>query len=75
MKNLLVCQKVCPIVAEKNHEIACLKQENKSLRSREIKLNARINLLIASQKDNEARIQNAKAALFNLPDSKITGGP
>ncbi len=75
MKKLLVCEKVCPVVAEKDHEIACLKQENKALRSREIKLNARINLLIASRRDDEIRIQNAKAALFDLPDSKITGGP
>jgi hypothetical protein len=75
MKKLLVCEKVCPIVAEKDHEIACLKRENKALLSREIKLNARINLLVASRRDDEIRIQNAKAALFDLPDSKITGGP
>ncbi len=68
MKKLLVCEKVCPVVAEKDHEIACLKQEL-------TKAHARINLLIASRRDDEIRIQNAKAALFDLPDSKITGGP
>ncbi len=68
MKKLLVCEKVCPVVAEKDHEIACLKQEL-------TRAQARINLLIASRRDDEIRIQNAKAALFDLPDSKITGGP
>ena len=75
MKNLLICKKACPIVAELNHEIACLKQENKSLRNSETKLRARINILIAGKRDNEIRIQKAKEALFSLPDSNITGGP
>ena len=75
MKKLLVCEKVCPIVAEKDHEIACLKQENKSLRNSETKLRARINIMIAGKRDNEIRIQKAKEALFSLPDSNITGGP
>tara|TARA_Y100000361_G_C10913410_1_gene215147 strand:- start:293 stop:520 length:228 start_codon:yes stop_codon:yes gene_type:complete len=75
MKKLLVCEKVCPVVAELKHEIACLKQENNSLRKKETKLNARINILIAGKRDNEVRIQKAKEALFSLPDSNITGGP
>ena len=68
MKNLLICKKACPIVAEKEHEIACLKQELN-------KAHARINILIAGKRDNEIRIQKAKEALFSLPDSNITGGP
>ena len=68
MKNLLICKKKCPIVAERDHEIACLKQELN-------KAHARINILIAGKRDNEVRIQRAKEALFSLPDSPITGGP
>lgn len=75
MKNLLICKKKCPIVAEKDHEIACLKQELKSARRSESKMLARLNLLIAARRDDEIRIERAKEALFSNPESRITGGP
>lgn len=56
------------LVSEKDHEIACLRQENKSLRKR-------IYLLTSSKRDDEIRIQQAKQALFGLPDSNVRGGP
>jgi len=68
MSKFLPCKNICPIVAEKNHEIACLKQEVS-------KLDARINILIAGRAEDEKRIARARQALFGVVDINIVGGP
>ena len=68
MKNLLICKKACPIVAEKDHEIACLKLDLKQA-------NTRINILLAGKSENEKRIAKARQALFGVVDINIVGGP
>ena len=75
MKKLLICKNACPIVAELEHEIACLRRELKQARKSESKMLSRLNILIAAKKDDEIRIQRAKEALFRNPESRITGGP
>ena len=61
MKNLLLCKSVCPIVAEKDHEIACLKQENKALRSRN-------DLLRQRCRGHENRIARVRQAALGYLD-------
>ena len=67
MKKLLVCEKVCPIVSEKDHEIACLKQENKSLRKQNDMLRKRV-------KGHEDRIARVRQAALGYLDSEIGSG-
>ena len=68
------CGLVCPVIAEKDHEIACLKLDLKHA-------NARINILLASKHEDEKRIAKARQALFGVVDinivdkPKIVGGP
>ena len=67
MKNLLICKKACPIVAEKEHEIACLKQENESLR----KQNERLR---QSVRGHENRIARVRQAALGYLDYEIGSG-
>ena len=67
MKNLLICKKACPIVAELNHEIACLKQENKSLRKQNGTLRKRV-------KGHENRIARVRQAALGYLDNEIGSG-
>ncbi len=67
MKNLLICKKACPIVAELNHEIACLKQENESLRKRNEKLRQRV-------KGHENRIARVRQAALGYLEDEIGSG-
>ena len=67
MKNLLICKKACPIVAEKDHEIACLKQENKSLRKQNDTLRQRV-------RGHENRIARVRQAALGYLDNEIGSG-
>ena len=67
MKNLLICKKACPIVAELNHEIACLKQENKSLRKQNGTLRKQV-------KGHENRIARVRQAALGYLDNEIGSG-
>ncbi len=67
MKNLLVCQNVCPVVSERDHEIACLKQENASLRKQNGILRTRV-------KGHENRIARVRQAALGYLDSEIGKG-
>ena len=61
MKSLLICKRACPIVEELEHEIACLKQENKSLYKR--------NEALRSQKEAaETRLSRVRQAAFGYLD-------
>jgi hypothetical protein len=69
MKKLLVCQNVCPIIAEKDHEIACLKKENRS-HVRRLERNREYT------RELERRLSKVRQAAFgDLGEPKITGGP
>ncbi len=69
MKKLLICEKVCPVVAELRHEIACLKQENHS----HVK---RLERNREYTRDLERRLSKVRQAAFgDLGEPKITGGP
>ncbi len=69
MKKLLVCEKVCPVVAELRHEIACLKQENRS----HVK---RLERNREYTREVERRLSKVRQAAFgDLGEPKITGGP
>ena len=57
MKKLLVCQKVCPVIAEKDARIS-------ELEDRVINLSSRISMLVEARLDEEKRIMRAKAALW-----------
>ena len=67
MKNLLICKKACPIVAEKDHEIACLKQENKSLRNQNSILRERC-------KGHENRIARVRQVALGYLDYEMGSG-
>ena len=69
MKKLLVCEKVCPIIAEKNHEIASLRQELESYKKRELRNRE-------YTREIERRLAKVRQAAFGLlEEPKITGGP
>jgi len=67
MKNLLICKKACPIVAEKDHEIACLRQENKSLRKQNDTLRQRC-------RGHEDRIAKVRQVALGYLDYEIGNG-
>jgi len=55
------CGRICPIIAEKDHEIACLKLDLKQAR-------VRLKLLIEINAENEKRVAKARQALFGITD-------
>ena len=67
MKNLLICKKACPIVSEKDHEIACLKQEVKKL----IKQN---DTLRARCRGHENRIARVRQVALGYLDYEMGNG-
>jgi len=67
MKNLLICKKACPIVAERDHEIASLRQENKSLRKQNEVLRQRC-------KGHENRIARVRQVALGYLDYEIGSG-
>ena len=69
MKKFLICKKACPIVAEKDHEIACLRQELESYKKREVRNRE-------YTREIERRLAKVRQAAFGLlEEPKITGGP
>ena len=67
MKNLLICKKACPIVAEKDHEIACLRQENKSIRKQN-------DILRKKVRGHENRIAKVRQVALGYLDYEIGNG-
>ena len=55
------CGRICPIIAEKDHEIACLKLDLKQAR-------VRLKLVIEINAENEKRVAKARQALFGITD-------
>jgi len=55
------CGRICPIIAEKDHEIACLKLDLKQAR-------VRLKLVIEINAENEKRVAKARQALLGITD-------